>query len=66
MLRGLASHRATGEIPAHDDPYGDKIRTSIEGNRLKLWSVGGDGIDNGGDGEWRGWRGKDIVLEVER
>lgn len=66
LIRGVAAHRATGLIPHLVDPYGDKIRTSMTGTTLKLWSVGGDGVDDGGTGEWDGRKGKDIILEVER
>jgi hypothetical protein len=65
LLRAAARFRATGELLALDDPYGDKIRSSITETRLKLWSVGADGVDDGGTGGWDS-RGKDIVLEVDR
>jgi hypothetical protein len=67
LLRCAAAYRSAGEVPVLDDPYGDKIRSSITGTRLKVWSVGGDGVDDGGSGEWDLRKGgKDIVLEVER
>ena len=34
--------------------------------RLKLWSVGPDGADDGGIGERRADKGKDIMIEPER
>jgi len=66
MLRAAATFRFSGEAPVFDDPYGDKIRSSMTEKHLKLWSVGGDGVDDGGSGEWDAGKGKDIVLEVER
>ncbi len=66
LLRTAAHFRATGELLALDDPYGDKIRASVTETRLKLWSVGCDGVDDGGTGSWDGRKGKDIVLEVDR
>jgi len=66
LLRSVAAYRATGELPVLEDPYGDKLLSSISGTHLKLWSVGSDGIDDGGAGEWIYSRGKDIVIEVER
>src|SRR5262249_23615525 len=66
LLRVAAHFRATGEVPDLDDPYGTKILSSRNGTHLKLWSVGADGIDDGGSGEWRPSKGKDIILEIER
>jgi hypothetical protein len=66
LLRGAARFRATGEVPILDDPFGSMLRTELRGNRLKIWSVGPDGVDDGGSGEWKRKAGKDIVLEVER
>ncbi len=62
-----ARYRATGETPDLDDPFGTKLRTSRSGDRLKVWSVGRDGADDGGSGGWRGAAaGADLVLEVDR
>ncbi len=66
MLRAVAVFRASGDVPVLDDPYGDKIHSLMTEKHLKLWSVGGDGVDDGGSGEWEARKGKDIVLEVER
>jgi hypothetical protein len=66
LLRSAAAYRAAGDIPALEDPYGDKILSSSTGARLKIWSVGADGIDDGGTGEWYRWKGKDLVLELDR
>lgn len=61
-----ARYRATGEAPDLDDPFGTKLRTSRSGDRLKVWSVGRDGVDDGGAGGWKAAAGADLVLEVDR
>jgi len=66
LLRIAAHYRATGEVLELDDPFGGKLLTSKAGDRLKLWSVGRDGADDGGTGEWKPRAGKDIVLETDR
>ena len=59
ILRTAAHYRATGEILDLDDPFGTKLLRRRVGDRLKVWSVGHDGVDQGGGTE-------DIVLEVPR
>jgi hypothetical protein len=49
LLRVAVHYRATGEILDLGDPYGDKLHHSIIGSDLRVWSVGPDGIDHGGD-----------------
>jgi hypothetical protein len=66
LLQAAAHYRATGEVLPLEDPYGDRINTSNAPARLKLWSVGGDGVDDSGTGVWDPRKGKDIVLEVDR
>jgi hypothetical protein len=66
LLRTAAHYRATGEFLELDDPFGAKLLRAEKGGSLKLWSVGPDGVDDGGLGEWQPQKGKDIVLEVER
>jgi hypothetical protein len=66
LLRVAAHYRATGEVLELDDPFGTKLRTSRSGDTLKIWSVGKDGVDDGGAGAWKPSAGKDIVLEVDR
>src|SRR6185503_7532167 len=66
LIRIAVRFRATGEVVALDDPFGTNLRTQRDGDRLKLWSVGPDGVDDGGSGEWKRKAGKDIVLEVSR
>jgi hypothetical protein len=54
-----------GEVPALGDPFGTKLYQRGGGRRLKVWSAGPDGVDDGGSGDWT-IQGKDTVLEVER
>jgi hypothetical protein len=66
LLRMAAHHRTEGVLLPLDDPFGDKLQSSRRGHVLKLWSVGGDGVDNGGSGDWMTKGSRDIVLEVRR
>jgi hypothetical protein len=80
LLRVAARFRATGEWLDLDDPLGDKLHHTIDGNRLKAWSVGPDGKDDGGDvGDQKTWLrpvpipgkvaprlARDMVIEVTR
>jgi hypothetical protein len=66
LLRVAAHYRATGEVLELDDPFGKKLVTSKSGDRLKTWSVGRNGTDDGGVGDWKPAAGKDIVLETDR
>jgi hypothetical protein len=66
LVRAIAHYRATGEVLPLDDPFGTKLHHAITGGKLKVWSVGKNGVDDGGIGEWSSSRGKDIVLEVDR
>lgn len=79
LLRAASRYQATGELTNLGDPYGNLL-LHAEGSRVKFWSVGDDGHDDGGDaGTQRGWRPprlikgmpaprwpKDIVIEVPR
>lgn len=66
MLCAAVSFMRTGSVPTLGDPYGDTLKHRTEGGRLKIWSRGPDGVDDGGSGEWNPRKGRDIVLEVER
>ena len=61
VLRAAMHWRATGEVPNLEDPFGDRIHHAKTTTTLKIWSVGSDGVDNGGDG----LEGTDIVIELE-
>jgi hypothetical protein len=64
LLRVATHFLATGETLELDDPFGKKLRHSFAGNSLRVWSLGMDGIDNGGEGGWED--GNDCVLQVSR
>jgi hypothetical protein len=49
-----------GGAVALDDPFGGKLLS----DGVKVWSVGADGIDNGGTGAWKPVLMGDIVLEL--
>jgi len=67
LVRAAARYRATGVVLQLDDPFASTLRHSLTGSRLKVWSVGKDGVDDGGQGDWgHPYQTKDIVLEVER
>jgi len=64
MIRIAAHYKAAGTLLDLDDPFGSKMKTSLAGDTLKIWSVGPDGVDDGGDGRWQD--GKDFVLELKK
>jgi hypothetical protein len=66
LLRAAAQYRATGEMPELADPFGVKLLSSTQGQKVKVWSVGKDHVDSGGKGEWKPSAGPDIVLEFDR
>jgi hypothetical protein len=59
LIRIAAYYRATGEILPLKDPFGGTLLHSRSEKRMKFWSLGQDGHDDGGD------PGKDIVLEID-
>jgi hypothetical protein len=65
LVRIAAHFRATGEVLSLRDPFGDRLKTALTADRLRVWSVGWNHADDGGNGDWSE-RGKDVVLEVER
>lgn len=66
FLRALALYRSSGRMPEIDDPFGGKLLHSSQGGRVKIWSVGRDQVDGGGNGEWKANAGPDIVFEFDR
>jgi hypothetical protein len=80
LLRVAVHYRATGEILELEDPEGKLLLHSMNGTRLRVWSVWKNGVDDQGDDAGVGWlkrwpfmgQGKpipyprDIVLEVQR
>jgi hypothetical protein len=60
-------YRRSGLVEALPDPFGSLLRSEFQNDRLVLWSVGGDGKDDGGSGDWKGEdQNKDLVLDVSR
>ncbi len=57
LLQMACAHLTEVEVPSLEDPFGEKLRTRVEDGRLRVWSVGVDGKDNGGSGD-------DLMLEV--
>jgi hypothetical protein len=66
LTRAAAEYLAEGKVPELDDPFGDKLLSAKAGLVMRIWSVGWDGIDQGGVGGWSGKNSPDIVLEVRR
>jgi hypothetical protein len=70
MMKLAAQFRLSGRVEEAADPFGDKLRFEIRGSHLKVWSVGLDGKDDEGVGEWDCYwevpSGREIVLDVER
>lgn len=62
LLRAATALIATGEMPAIADPFGESLLFKRDGNRLKIWSIGSDGIDHNGTGDWEGR--PDMVIET--
>jgi hypothetical protein len=67
-LLAMAAHfRSTGEVLELEDPFGSKLFHETTAIHLKAWSVGPDGVNDGGDGGWTHYPGgKDLVIEVDR
>jgi hypothetical protein len=50
-------HGGTGGL---DDPFGGKLLS----DGVRVWSVGADGVDGGGAGDWKPASTGDIVLKL--
>jgi hypothetical protein len=66
LLRVAAQFRATGEILDLEDPFGTRLLHQGSGSHLKVWSLGTEGVDKVGSGQWPYENGKLIVLDVDR
>jgi hypothetical protein len=63
LVRAETLFRGTGKMPTVADPFGANLLSKEEAGSLKIWSIGPDGINQNGDGDWQ--RGKpDIVIEI--
>jgi hypothetical protein len=63
LLRALAHFFATGAVPELPDPFGTTLRHVLKDGSVKIWSVGPDGADDGGDGDWLLKDGRDLVIK---
>jgi hypothetical protein len=70
LLRVATHYRATGEVLDLEDPFGARLLTRRDGDTLRVWSVGAEGLDHGGTGAFgfdrEGKDAQDIVLEIRR
>jgi hypothetical protein len=64
LLKTALGYLITGKLPQLADPYGTGPLRSSHGDTLRIWSVNWDGVDHGGHGDWRGYWGQDLVLEL--
>ncbi|MBI3857711.1 MAG: hypothetical protein HY293_18675, partial [Planctomycetes bacterium] len=64
LLRAAARYRAAGLFESIEDPFGTTLRHQEKDGKVKFWSVGADGVDNGGQGGWKPDSGPDRVLEL--
>jgi len=65
LLRIAIHLKATGKLLDLDDPFGAKMRTEEKDGRVRIWSVGKDGVDGGGIGDWK-TESNDVVLELKK
>ena len=66
LLRTAACYRRTLEVLRLEDPFGNRLRSAVDGITLKLWSRSYDGKDSRGRGAWDTEQGyeDDLVLEI--
>jgi hypothetical protein len=62
LLRAGITLLATGEMPAIPDPFGTNLLYRKDANSITIWSLGRDGKDQNGDGEYA----PDISLTIPR
>jgi hypothetical protein len=67
LLRAATGFLATGKVPTVPDPFGRNLLYEDTGAKLRIWSVGADGIDQKGPGVWSIQpRQLDIVIEIPK
>lgn len=67
MLRTASHYLASGEFLELDDPFGTKLRHADDDRMIRIWSLGLDGVDQNGNGEWkREVPASDILLEFAK
>ena len=62
LLRAGASFLATGKMPTIPDPFGTNLLHKQEAGKTRIWSLGTDGSNQNGAGNWEGK--PDMVLEI--
>jgi hypothetical protein len=62
LLRSGITVITTGEMPAMTDPFGTNLRYRKDADSITIWSLGRDGKDQNGDGEYT----PDISLTIPR
>jgi len=65
LIRMGVHFQATGEILDLEDPFGDRLKSSMNGDQARFWSFGWGGRNGGGIGDWTD-HNKNIVLEIPR
>jgi hypothetical protein len=67
LLRAAAILKATGNMPTLADPFGGNLLMSESGGRIKLWSLGTDGVNQNGIGSWSAYPSGsgDLLLELQ-
>ncbi|HEX7896813.1 MAG TPA: hypothetical protein VF950_03585 [Planctomycetota bacterium] len=63
LLRAIVRYRLDGQVPVLDDPFGTTLRSSVDARVVRVWSLGKNGVDDGGR---HNWRDGDLVLEGPR
>jgi hypothetical protein len=64
LLQAAAGFLATGQTPTLRDPFGDKLLSEQNGGKAKFWSLGRDGTNQNGRGDWVGGE-PDLVFEIK-
>ena len=65
LLRSAVRILRGEEAPELEDPFGGRILHRRTPASLTVWSVGKDGVDDGGTGTLRSVSGQDFVLTIE-
>jgi len=67
LLRFAIHYMMTGGMADLDDPFGSKLRHQEVDGKLRIWSLGRDGVDQDGVGDWkRDVPPADIILEIPK
>ncbi len=64
LLRAGTTFLATGETPTLADPFGGNLFYKQEARKWKVWSIGSDGTNQNGMGNWGGR--PDMVFEIPK